>query len=355
MIEAAVSRPLEGAEGLYERWGALRAAQPGLRAREAASALGVSEAQLLACRVGHGVIELAPDWAAILHGLPALGEIMALTRNDHAVHEKTGGFDNVEVQPGHALVVNREIDLRIFLSHWRFGFAVDEEVRSGRRHSLQFFDVDGTAVHKVYLREGSNGHAYDALVAAHRRADACERLPVLALPERAPDRDDEEIDIDGLRAHWAALQDTHDFVGLLREFGVGRVQALRLAGEQFAHRAPDNALEQVLERAAADCIPIMCFVGNAGCIQIHTGPIARLKRVGRWYNVLDEGFNLHVDTDGIDSAWVVRKPTRDGDVTSLELYDRNGSCTLRLFGERKPGFTELSAWADALHALPPAS
>jgi putative hemin transport protein len=337
--------------GLLSAWRQLRKEESGIRIRDAAARLGVSEAELVAARSGQGVVELEPRWAEILRGLPSLGEVMVLTRNEFAVHEKVGRFDNVDVQPGHALVVNRDIDLRLFLGHWRFGFAVEEQVRSGRRRSLQFFDIDGTAVHKVYLREASDLDAYSALVQRHARAEPRNPLPVMPLPAAQSDRPDDDIDVDGLKKHWSALQDTHDFMGMLREFGVGRVQALRLAGPEFAWPVGAGSLERVLEAAAASKVSIMCFVGNAGCIQIHTGPVHKLKRVDGWYNVLDPGFNLHVATAGVASEWLVRKPTRDGDVTALEIYDNEGQCILRLFGERKPGSSELQDWTRILNEL----
>src|SRR3546814_12674607 len=56
----------------------------------------------------------------------------------------------------------------------------------------------------------------------------------------------------------------------------------------------------------------------------HTGPVTTLKQVGPWFNVLDPGFNLHLRDGDITEAWVVRKPTRDGLVTALEVYDAEG-------------------------------
>jgi putative hemin transport protein len=96
----------------------------------------------------------------------------------------------------------------------------------------------------------------------------------------------------------------------------------------------------------------MCFVGNRGCIQIHTGPVKTLKTVGPWFNILDPGFNLHLREDAIAEAWVVRKPTRDGDVTSLELYDEDGFCFVQFFGERKPRKPELDSWRGILREIP---
>ena len=87
---------------------------------------------------------------------------------------------------------------------------------------------------------------------------------------------------------------------------------------------PADAVERALESAAASGLSIMCFVGNRGMIQIHTGPVRQLRRTGPWYNVLDPKFNLHLDTTAIASSWVVNKPTSDGWVTSLELYAANG-------------------------------
>jgi putative hemin transport protein len=328
---------------------------PGIRARDAAKALGVSEAELVACRVGDGVTRLEPEFAEILRAMPAVGEVMVLTRNEHCVHEKHGRFDNVSIGPGHGLVLNHHVDLRLFMSHWRYGFVVTEEVSSGVRTSLQVFDIDGVAVHKIYLTKNSDRAAFDALVSRFRSPEQSGEIVIAPLPPRRPDRQDAEIDIANFHKHWRALQDTHDFFGLLQEFGVGRRQAMRLAEREFAYRVDTGSLRQVLETAAQTGTPIMCFVGNPGCIQIHTGPVETLKAMGPWYNVLDPTFNLHLREDAIHQAWVVRKPTSDGIVTSLELFDADGFCFAQFFGERKPGKPELEAWRDIVAALPRAA
>lgn len=96
----------------------------------------------------------------------------------------------------------------------------------------------------------------------------------------------------------------------------------------------------------------MVFVGNPGAIQIHTGPVHRLMERGPWFNVLDERFNLHLDETQIADAFVVVKPTEDGDVTALEAYDADGTQIVQLFGKRKPGVRELQEWRDLVAGLP---
>ncbi|MCP5433635.1 MAG: hemin-degrading factor [Alphaproteobacteria bacterium] len=342
---------LAGAE-LLAAFVALRERHPRLRARDAAAELGVSEAELLAARVGEEVVRLQADWADVVRALPALGPVMALTRNAHCVHEKHGRFDKVSIGPGHGLVLNEDIDLRLFMGHWRYGFAVTEEVASGRRKSLQFFDLDGSAVHKVYLTEESDLSAHNGLLERFRAVDQSAPIEILSLPDWPHDRPDMEIARSGLLDHWAALQDTHDFHAMLQEVGAGRLQAMRLAAGVFTRRLAPMAVRLLLEGAVRSQTPIMCFVGNPGCIQIHTGPIGTVKPTGPWLNVLDPTFNLHLREDAVAHAYAVVKPTRDGDVTSLELFDRAGFCFCQFFGARKPGRPELEAWRNLVRSLP---
>ena len=340
--------------GLKARWLALKDAAPGLRPRDAAQRLGVTEAELVASRCGDGVRRLDGRWGALVRELPRLGTVMALTRNENVVHEKVGRFDRISIFQNMGLVLDEDIDLRIFFNHWHFGFAVTEDTRGGPRRSLQFYDADGTAVHKVYLREESDEGAFEALVGGRLHADQSARQRVLPRLRPPADRPDADIDRTALRERWAALQDTHDFHAMLQELGVGRVQALRLAGEDAARRVGNGGFRAALERAAEAGMPVMIFVGSPGVIQIHTGPVCTLKRMGPWYNVLDPGFNMHLREDRIAGTWVVRKPTSDGVVTSLEIFDGGGGQIAWLFGKRKPGEAEREDWRALANALEPA-
>ena len=95
----------------------------------------------------------------------------------------------------------------------------------------------------------------------------------------------------------------------------------------------------------------MVFVGNQGCMQIHSGPVHRIEVMGPWLNVLDARFNLHLREDRIAGAWVVRKPSANGDIHSLELFDAAGACFCQVFGERHAGETERPDWRALVTGL----
>lgn len=323
------------------------------RHRAIADTLGIAEGELVAAHAGVSLADpevtlqatrLRPEWPQLVAAIEGLGEVMALTRNASCVHEKQGVYQNVSGGPAMGLVLGGAIDLRVFYTRWAHGFAVRENTSKGLQRSLQFFDAAGVAIHKVYLKEHSDVAAFDRLVALGADQHQQAGIAIVAAAPAAAELADADIDVAGMREAWSSLRDTHEFFGLLRRFAVARTQALRLADSQFVQAIDPGSCRELLEAAALEAVPIMVFTGNPGMIQIHSGPVKKIAVMGPWLNVLDAGFNLHLREDHIASAWVVRKPTVDGLVTSLELFDAQGETIAMFFGERKPGKPELCEW-----------
>jgi len=351
-IQHDPAAPLDPA-ALGARWAALREGRKTLRIRDAASELGVSELALAALGVGTTAVRLAGSARDMLLAVPALGRVMALTRNEHCVHERKGTYENLSFEAHVGLALGADIDLRIFPKAWAHALAVTETTQAGPRRSLQFFDAHGTALHKIYAVAETDMAAFDALVARFRAGDQAPGAAVTPAT-RAATKASPAIEATRLQADWDALQDTHDFVPMLRRLDLARLDALRLAGEARAAMLDLDAGRRLLTKASAQALPIMVFVGNHGMIQIHTGPVVRIVPTGPWINVLDPDFNLHLRESAVAEAWLVRKPTRDGIVTSVELFDAEGELIVTFFGKRKPGHAEDPAWralAESLRAL----
>jgi putative hemin transport protein len=345
-MEATMVKP----QTLAEKYETIKILHPKSRIREHAQLLGVSEASLVALGAGHHVTALkaGEDCKDILREAEKLGRVMALTRNEHAVHERKGVYRNVSFDNHVGLVLDEEIDLRLFMHCWHHAFAVHENDRK----SLQFFDETGTAVHKIYLTPHSNLQAYEALVEKYALEAYEGNMETQVLPQPDAPKADAAVDLNAFHAAWKAMTDTHQFFGILRRHGLQREQALRLAPEGYVTKVDNQTAEAMLNHCAAHAIPIMVFVANRGCIQIHSGPVQKLVRTGPWYNVLDPEFNLHLRTDAIANSYVVRKPSEDGTIHSLELFDKDGNMIIQFFGKRKPGIPEIKAWSDLLNGFP---
>lgn len=333
---------------LKEKWEALKTGNPHLRIRNAAQELGVSEAELLATNVGEGVTVLKPEFAALLQEIEKLGKVMALTRNDECVHERKGIYHNPDFSNSHGQVfVGEDIDLRIFLNSWKFGFAVVE----GDRKSFQFFGKDGLALHKIYLTNKSNEAEFDALTEQYKADEQSPEIITEPIAEKPAEKPDTEIDISGFQQAWKDLKDTHDFFSMTRKFGVSRTQALRLAPAGYTEKIDNSKVVNLLEDASEKHVPIMVFVGNRGIIQIHTGEVKKTLWHQQWFNVMDPDFNLHLDTTKIAETWITKKPTEDGEVTSVEVFNKNGDFIVQFFGKRKPENPELQEWKELVAAL----
>ncbi len=321
-----------------------------VRERDLATQLGISEAELTAAHVGEGVVRLACDVPAVLNGLAEVGEVMALTRNESAVHEKIGTYGGVRLGEGAGVVINGEINLRVFPPRWKHAFAVEKPAEDGQvRHSLQFFDGAGDAVHKVHLRPASDVGRYRALVARLASSDQKAWLPEVAPIQ--PIAKNDAVSREELNDSWGKLTDTHDFYPMLRRLNLPRFDAIAMAENTFTWPLNLSATSQLIDVAVAEALPIMVFVGSRGCVQIHGGPIKTVKMIGPWLNVMDETFHMHLRLDHIASLWAVRKPTDLGQVTSVEAYGANGSLIVQFFGIKQKGL-DAPRWVEIVESLP---
>ena len=161
---------------------ALRVENPKARARDLAHAHGLTEAALVAAHVGHGVTAIAAVPDQLMPHVAAMGDVMALTRNESCVHERRGVYEDYHGGAHAQMVLGPEIDLRIFPSHWQHGFAVVEDAPDGAKRSVQVFDAAGDAVHKVFLKPESDVAAFARMVDDLRLPDQAQTL---ALAPRA--------------------------------------------------------------------------------------------------------------------------------------------------------------------------
>lgn len=344
---------------LREAWRGIQQAKPGIRIREAARELGASEAELLATRIGEGVVRLQGPWTELLKSFKTLGKVMSLTRNDACILEHKGPFQEVDIMGDGAramATVIGPVETRVFFSAWSFAFAVTEEKSDRTLKSIQVFDKDGEAVTKIYLQEKSDEAAYEKLVETFRAAD---QNPELDTEPYATEELNGPENREAFLQEWSELKDTHDFFGMLRRHKVHRYHALELAAGKYTYQVDAKlAPKQILDSASATKLPIMIFAGNRGNLQIHQGKVRTIRVLERghagpeqWLNVLDPDFNMHMRMDVVHTAWVVKKPTTEGLVTSVELFDKGKNMIAQFFGLRKPGIPEREEWREVVKNL----
>ena len=313
---------------LRDAWDELRSAQPRIRPREAALALGVSEAELVATTCGEGSRRLRPPWPALVENLALLGRVVAQTRTARAVLEQRGMHS-----------AGSGIDVRPRYDRWFAGYAA----REGGVRQLAFYDRSGTAVHKVFVVDESRNDAWESLAGRHAHAvqSPVEYLPATPAVHVRPDAG---IDAAGLRTGWGALRGFEGIDALLASHRVTRLQGLRLLTSRWAVSMPPTTLARVLRQAAVDATPLTITVANRGTVQAYRGCVQRVYSSGRWLSARALDMCLQVRADRVATAWVVRAPLFAGVMYALEFFDAAGDPVLRLTGAQEGTEPDSERW-----------
>lgn len=336
---------------ILEAFDSARAAQPRLPAIEIAERLSISEGELQAARLDHGVwtLPLAPNELAAY--LPQLGRIKALTRSRLAVLEQTGDYPELSGGPKTGLLLDPGgLDLRLLYTHWHWACLIRDPMPSSQeaeaqwRWSLQIFNQHGCAVHKCFALENPLPRPWGALAALGTRDTPAFTQSMHRLKRPLPEAPT-------LASEWGAMRDVHQFFALLQRHHLERIEANQLMEGRYTHALPVNALERLLLLASQRELPMMLFVASPGCVQIRTGTLPAPLRARGWLNLFGEQFTLHLDDAAIDQVWQVSKPNRDGGVTSVEAFDADGSLVLQLYAQRQEGSAERREWRQLLNEL----
>jgi putative hemin transport protein len=327
-------------------------AWPDRRERDLARELDISEAQLAAAFCGHRAQRIEASMAGICEGMRAVGEVMVQTRNENAVIEKIGPFERFVNGTRTGLMLGSQIGTRMFPGHWVHAFAMERPSGQGQRRSLQVFDAHGGAVIKVQLRAASDAAAFEALVERLLSPDQTPGLdPVPFRPQQLPSFGVRKAK--ALGGSWAAANGLQQDLNILRELDIERIQAEGAAVEEDkAWQVDGDSIRVMLRLVSGNAIPVKCFAGNRGCVQIHSGPVSHIKEIGPWINVMDPTFHLHLRLDHIHEIWAVRQGADAGQITSLDAYGADGSLIIQFFGLRGEGNRERKDWRELVEHLP---
>ena len=180
----------------------------------------------------------------LLERVAGLGEVMALSRNESAVHEKIGVYENIKSGAQAAIVLGENIDLRIFPSRWEHGFAVPRRMATRSASACNISIRPATRCTRcTCARLECRGLSRD-----RRRAEAGRPVARNSSRLRPSNAADETADVsrDELRDNWSKLTDTHEFFGMLKRLKIGRQAAVRTVGDDYAWKLDNSATAEMM-------------------------------------------------------------------------------------------------------------
>ncbi len=247
------------------------------------------------------------------------------------------------------MALDEALEVRLFFNHWHHGFAMQEQTPAGIRHSLQFFDINGTAVHKIYLTKDSNRFAYRSLVGAYEASNQSPCQWFASLPQATTLRSCETIN--SAFARWQNSRECQDFHDFLRSSILWQNHAFEpsVIGQT---RPFDPSLFSLLMDSVADqALEISILIGNPGAVQIYSGPFCNASSAEQRFAAQYEQFNLQLIENAIAGAWVVEEVTALGKLASVELHDKEGKVIALIACQHTQGKPKNEAWYRIVNAL----
>lgn len=330
---------------------------------EGAVMLGVSEFELLlACPDS---VYLGDNCRQLLLSLHRLGEVLSIVRNKFAVHEKIGVFSHLSLGETMGLALGEEgLDLRLFLTQFKHALAIGNLDKQS--YNIAFFDGQGRAIFKVFLLDSDTQSVanWQALVddcRANKDSDVgnnvkCQSVMInptasQTLWQRLPMSDNADF-----QREWLAMTDIHQFYSLLKRHNLDRPNSYCEAPKEWAWQVSSETIEAIFCASRDEQLPVMIFVGNTAMIQIQTGVVHHIKRMGDWLNILDKnksGFTLHLNDKALAQVWCVKRPNgNNGDYTlSFEGFDDRGNSIITIFGQRDDNNQQCLKWQALANKL----
>ncbi|WP_179284033.1 ChuX/HutX family heme-like substrate-binding protein [Bordetella genomosp. 10] len=318
---------------LKAQWETLRALKPALNARDAARVLHVSEVELLATEIGPDVVPLRTDPAALKQiwaRLDTLGPVIAVTRNENGISERTS--------PG----AQAPVALAPHWAGWGYVFAVTHY--SGKDHkpvrSLQAYDLHGDSITKIILNAPDGDAAFDRMAREYRDVHAFQ--PPAQLPRTRSDA------IRPPAAQGAlAWKNIHDHATLERAFEVGDASTDVDDHAGFIVRDLDISVFDAFVTALVERhVRVTAVVGNRGLSQLYTGNIERAHELGQgFFSLAGPGVELHIYRPALARARLFRSADHRYEV--VEFMDGAG-VAIRFLDGTDDTSHDSGAWQAAL-------
>ncbi|MGU3494968.1 ChuX/HutX family heme-like substrate-binding protein [Xanthobacteraceae bacterium A53D] len=298
----------------------------------------MSELGALTAEPGFSGTRLDAPVERIVGDLQRLGATVAVTINTAAVITRVGCYGAPQCPGAPFTCPSGGSCLRLNGPAVGTALAVERMPLHRQPCSLQFFDADGAVLHKSFLTECRDDYAFGELCLGWGASGAGGGRRVAAGSPAVPPCPSGDC----------AAQ----FDSLFGDSGIGRRAALPDWGDDWAWRVMPDVVFDLLTLVAEVRMPLVQAVGNAGAVQVHRGPLEKVRRSGPLVVLTSGCSTLSIEQDELEEAWVTRFDAGDEDGLMLELYDWRYHCVAQFtaLGLANPGLG--GYWQQLLASLP---
>ncbi len=293
--------------------------------------LGLTELDVVDQQLGVNSIALKTNFLEIMNSLPSLGYTATRVYNNIAIQECKGFYmATVCENTINIIMANaKEAGVKVLLDSWQCIYAVRELTELGYRYSLQIFGENGKAVKKIFMQPQSNFYAYQDIIDGHKSNEEQTQQAI----QKSISNIRKDVDVRELILDWRKEGSINHAEELTKKYKISYQEIYRYIGDVYAEELSVKKLEIIMEQAAERNMPMSFYTFNNGVSQYYSGVLDNVYASGDCLHCMAADFSLQILETSIANAWLVRKATSSGIVTSLEFYDSYGNQLLKLHGQ----------------------
>lgn len=232
-------------------------------------------------------IALGKDWFAMLDDLRAVGSVLSITRNTHAVIGRGGLVPELDFSRDYTSAGDRAGEFDFEFSYWQRAQAVHTRTENGNVYSIEWLDAQGCVHHKTCLTTEANLNRFVDWVTQYQNFD----------PEwedsSAPTSSSQPAGRIGMESEPSLLIHRGSVDYLFRE-AISHSQAPRLV------------------------------IGNDASVQGHSFTPTQLRHSAEWCFLNGENLGIYLRTKNLAEVILIQSPSPDGAFLTLKLYEPEG-------------------------------
>ncbi|OHV09989.1 hypothetical protein [Kushneria phosphatilytica] len=312
---------------LFEAFEEARLRAPQLDSQQLAELLGISEGELQAARLGHGVRSLCLTACDLAMMLPRLGPLEIVTEAHHASLSSRIEHCRIDVGARHAhLAQGNTLAIEMLLPGWYWA-CLSHERRPGEEDTapcVQIFNRFGQAIHRLYALQPAHP-AWRALRFYTSRITPGFTRCIDLFHQATPPSQSSLIE------QWQHLRNELDLRQLLRRHRLRRIDANRAVAGHFSQRINTNRFIMAMASTCHDSRLTRLRMCHTGLLHQHCDRFTFLSPgANQWLQLEGSTLSLSLDTLALAEAWEVIRPGASGSQTVLEAFDQQGHLMVAL-------------------------
>lgn len=334
--------------GLSAHWFQLQRQDPKKKADEIAIELAVSEEQLISSRCGfyeENNTRLICEPIQILSELALLGEMTYVMENAVIKHEVDAVLTNIyghkktHSQANKPLFSPANVDVQFNFNQFKSIYAIND----GGYLSLQFFDQHGQAMYRAFMTDNSSLKNYKSLIKyykSHNQRPCGTRLEFCSSSKTKNGVDD------------LNKTPSKESFGNTVGYDDESIAISLSSGCIFSTSLGSSTIRELLEHLHKNKFSIKITVCNAAIQQAWSGVLKIKKVQGTCLRLFGKQFNLDIEASSIGHLWLVKKQSCTGEITTLEIYDKQKNYLATLEADTKENaYYESKKWEKLMSFL----